>query len=291
MKKEEKKYYVYVYLDPRQSKGYKYEFKGGFYNPKYLPVYIGAGSGNRWKRHFWENGIYLLVEKIEEIRKSGREPKIRILKRNLTRRQSFELEKRLIIGIGRRDLNTGSLVNQTDGGQGGKNPSEKRRKEIIKNSKKIWENQEYKKKMSEKSKKMWKNPEYKEGMKKILEEKWKDPKYKKNMSEKSKEVWKNPEYRKKISKRMKEGWEKSEKKEQVSNRAKERNLKNWKDPEYREKMIKASTKRSGLIEEDVLTIRKLHQKGTGTYEELSGVFNVSIGTIARIIHREIWAHI
>ena len=76
--------------------------------------YIGIGSQDKYKRafslikrnKFWKN----IVSKTEF--------KVEIIEDGLTWEQACEKEKELISLYGRRDLNTGTLVNMTNGGDG-----------------------------------------------------------------------------------------------------------------------------------------------------------------------------
>jgi len=75
------------------------------------PFYIGKGRGNRAYEQYsrsdeWKN----IVNQCEV--------KVDILYDGLTEQEAFELEKNLIKEFGRLDLNTGCLVNKTDGGDG-----------------------------------------------------------------------------------------------------------------------------------------------------------------------------
>jgi hypothetical protein len=74
--------------------------------------YIGKGTGSRayitqsrgkfWKHYVNKYGI----------------PIVEILQNNLNELEAFELEKQLIKEYGRRNTNSGCLVNSTDGGEG-----------------------------------------------------------------------------------------------------------------------------------------------------------------------------
>lgn len=89
------RYYVYAYL--------REDLK--------TPYYIGKGTGKRaWssKRNF---------------KPPQNKNRIKIIANSLFEDEAFILEKKLIKYFGRKDLGTGILHNQTDGGEGGKNVS------------------------------------------------------------------------------------------------------------------------------------------------------------------------
>lgn len=105
-------YYVYIYLDPRKLGQYHYSDICLLYEP----FYVGKGKNDRYKIYIRRNNS--LKNKINKIKQSGLEPIILKLYENLSEEQSFNFEKKLICQIGRKDLNCGTLLNFTDGGEG-----------------------------------------------------------------------------------------------------------------------------------------------------------------------------
>jgi hypothetical protein len=91
------------------SKFYVY----GHFLPKTdIPFYIGKGKGRRAyhkydRSAFWHNVVN---------KNGGYE--VRILIENLSAQEALDKERELISEYGRRDIGTGILVNQTDGGDG-----------------------------------------------------------------------------------------------------------------------------------------------------------------------------
>ena len=81
---------------------YKYTREDG------TPYYIGKGKGDRaWKK--WSK---------KDIKPPADQTRIILVAENLKEREAFELEKKLILEYGRKDLGTGILYNKTDGGDG-----------------------------------------------------------------------------------------------------------------------------------------------------------------------------
>lgn len=91
----ENRFYVYAHFIPNED----------------LPFYIGKGTADRayqkWNRSPWWKRI---------VNKHGLE--VRLLQEGLTHEQANELEIELIAKYGRRNINTGCLINLTGGGEG-----------------------------------------------------------------------------------------------------------------------------------------------------------------------------
>ena len=90
---ENLKYYVYLLIDPRTAK----------------PFYVGKGVGNRINHHLMDAESENTIEKekirtIRDIRKSGDEVGLKILRHGLTEKEAFEIECALIDFIGMKNL-------------------------------------------------------------------------------------------------------------------------------------------------------------------------------------------
>lgn len=82
------KSYVYLYLDPRNGE----------------PFYIGRGKGNRLFTHLSEESEAKKVKRIAEIRRTGGEPRIEVLRYGLTESESRLVEAAAIDLIGKSRL-------------------------------------------------------------------------------------------------------------------------------------------------------------------------------------------
>jgi len=82
-------YYVYVYIDPRNNE----EF------------YFGNGKGSRKKRHLSEESDSEKSKRIEEIKKEGLSPIIRVIAANLIEEEALLIEKTLLWKLGKWTTN------------------------------------------------------------------------------------------------------------------------------------------------------------------------------------------
>lgn len=106
-------FYVYVYLDPRK----KGKFEYGKYQFECEPFYVGKGKDDRWKDLINGRNPHF-INKYNKIKESGLEPITVKIKDDMIEDDSFLLEIELIETIGREDLEKGTLVNFTNGGDG-----------------------------------------------------------------------------------------------------------------------------------------------------------------------------
>jgi len=116
---EDKRFYIYCYLDPR---------KPGIYNFNgtcllFEPFYVGKGHGDRKFHHLYNaNNVKFnskpLINKIRKLLSLGMRPIICDLFNYLTEKEANDKEVAAIKFFGRRDLGRGTLLNFTDGGEG-----------------------------------------------------------------------------------------------------------------------------------------------------------------------------
>lgn len=90
MMENNRNYYVYVYIDPRNNE----EF------------YYGKGHGNRKSAHLLAEGDSLKARRIGEIQKEGEQPKIKIVATDLTEDQAYLIESTLLWKLGKNLTNT-----------------------------------------------------------------------------------------------------------------------------------------------------------------------------------------
>jgi hypothetical protein len=91
-------HYVYVYIDPRN----------------YEDFYYGEGVGSRKEAHLFDPGDSDKRKRIDEIRKQGLEPTIRVIARGLSKSDALLVEKTLLwkLGKGMTNVATGHYADK-----------------------------------------------------------------------------------------------------------------------------------------------------------------------------------
>jgi hypothetical protein len=114
-------YYIYVYLDSRKKGSYSF----GDFHFEYEPFYIGKGTNDRYLTHLRvakssrKGKGNLIISKIKSIINDGFEPIILKIIENLTKENYNTYEILMIKLIGKSCDGLGTLLNTTDGGDGG----------------------------------------------------------------------------------------------------------------------------------------------------------------------------
>lgn len=146
----ERKYYTYIYLDPRKPGNYEYILENEeTIKFEYEPFYVGKGTGDRINRHKYkskEKRRQHMLSKINKIMlESNKEPiKIKI-KDDLLNDEAYKLEELIVDKIGRLNDKTGPLINKTKGGYGsnGYIYTEKIKNKMSISIKNYWKNNEH----------------------------------------------------------------------------------------------------------------------------------------------------
>jgi len=196
-------FYVYVYKDPRPTKNQQ-------------AVYVGKGFGDRawyhWNRRVRHNkgfGAFLALLRREKL-----EPIIEIVKDGLEEAEAFYEEMNLIALYGRRDLNTGTLFNLTDGGEGFSGAL--RTPEWIENMRLAKITPEQISRQKAQAEMLWSQPEWKAKTIAAIRKALQDPdviarreagkaafihteEFRQTMSAATSKMWENPEYAQKVS--------------------------------------------------------------------------------------------
>lgn len=239
-------FYVYVYRDPRPTKGNQ-------------PVYVGKGTGDRDISH-WSKGSHNkpFQDFLSHIKRRGLAAVCQRVFETEDEQEAFAKEKELIALYGRRDLGTGSLFNRTDGGEGasGAIRTEEEREALRVDSLDKWQRPEYRAKVVAAQKAVQSTPEARELKSVKSKETWQDEEVREKRTKgikagrsteasraktrlKSKAQWADPEYAAKQTANNKEIANREEVK--VAKKAAAKAL--WADPEWRAKMMAAREKK------------------------------------------------
>ena len=120
-------FYVYVYLDPRTPGNFIYED----IHFDYEPFYIGKGKNDRITEGLYnKRDSKYKLSKINKIKESNLEVIAYKLYQNITEKEAFEIEIKLIKKIGRK-IDNGPLCNFHTGGKGGDNFTNNPNKELL----------------------------------------------------------------------------------------------------------------------------------------------------------------
>lgn len=194
-------FYVYVYRDPRPSKNNQ-------------PVYVGKGTGDRDLSH-WSKGSHNkpFQDFISHLKQRGFVAPCQRVLETESEVEAFTKEVELIALYGRRNTNTGTLFNLTDGGEGVAG--------MVKTA-------EQKAVDGKFSKKHWQDPEYREKVVAAQKAAQGTPEARAMKSENSAEAWAKPDVREKRQIGIKRARSSAESKAKTSAQAKAQ----WSDPEY-----------------------------------------------------------
>jgi hypothetical protein len=194
-------FYVYVYRDPRPTKNNQ-------------PVYVGKGTGDRDISH-WSKGSHNkpFQDFIAHLKVRGLvAPCARVFETEVES-EAFAKEIELIALYGRRNTNTGTLFNLTDGGEGAtgavRSDAEKEFLRVDSLDK-------------------WQRPEYREKVVAAQKAAQSTPEARANKSAASTEAWARPETRQK----RQEGIKQARSTESSKAKTRAQSKAQWSDPEY-----------------------------------------------------------
>ena len=105
------RFYLYVYLDLEKPGIYNIETSMGEFTFKHTPVYIGKGADKRMEYHQTES---CRNQRLKNKIKEGTY-ECYIIRKDLPSHLAYSLESELIYRIGRIDLGTGPLFNESAG--------------------------------------------------------------------------------------------------------------------------------------------------------------------------------
>lgn len=239
-------FYVYVYRDPRPTKANQ-------------PVYVGKGSGDRDISH-WSKGSHNkpFQDFISHLKQRGLVSICQRVLETEVEQEAFDKEIELIALYGRRDTNTGTLFNRTDGGEGASGAIRtNEEKEFLRvDSLDKWQRPEYRAKVVAAQQAAQSTPEARVLKAANSTQTWTDPTVrakrqsgikagrstdasKAKTSSQAKAQWADPEYAAKQTANNKEIANREDVK--AAKKAAAKTL--WADPEWRAKMLAARAKK------------------------------------------------
>ena len=239
-------FYVYVYRDPRPSKNNQ-------------PVYVGKGTGDRDLSH-WSKGSHNkpFQDFISHLKQRGFVAPCQRVLETESEAEAFAKEVELIALYGRRNTNTGTLFNLTDGGEGAAGMVKTAEQKAVdgKFSKEHWQDPEYREKVvaaqkaaqgtpearamkSENSVEAWANPDVREKRQTGIKRARSSAASKAKTSAQAKAQWSDPEYAAKQTANNQEIANRAEVKAAKAAAAKAL----WADPEWKTKMLAARKKK------------------------------------------------
>lgn len=124
--------------------------------------YVGKGRMARDAQLKDHNQIFMRI--VRKLERHGLRPSVERLHENLTEEQAFSIERQLIAESGRINLNTGTLANLTDGGEGssGTVVGEATRLKVGKASRSRWADDSYRNRLSQVQRERYENQELRE---------------------------------------------------------------------------------------------------------------------------------